>query len=73
MLTPCPALRRQVLTIYKELLHLGKDYPTGYTHFRQNLHKAFIKNISIVDEDEIKANIKRAEFVKRVKLTKDTI
>lgn len=48
-----------------ELLNLGKAYPLGYDYFRPRLHKAFINNASLTDEDEIRKGIERAEFVKK--------
>ncbi|KAG4431333.1 hypothetical protein IFR05_013181 [Cadophora sp. M221] len=65
MSTPNPALRREVITIYKELLNLGRSYPLGFDYFRPRLHKAFISNASLTDEEEIRQGIKRAEFVKK--------
>ncbi|KAF2000390.1 LYR motif-containing protein 5A [Amniculicola lignicola CBS 123094] len=60
-----PALRYQVLRIYKELLFMGRDYPLGYEYYRTRLHKAFFSQRGIDDPEKIKAGIKRAEFVKK--------
>lgn len=61
-----PALRQEVIAIYKELLHLGKDYPAGYTNFfRPRLHKAFMANASLRDEEAIRKGIERARFVQK--------
>ncbi|KUJ10963.1 complex 1 protein [Mollisia scopiformis] len=65
MATTNPALRREVINIYKELLYLGREYPLGYNYFRPRLHKAFISNASLTDDEEIRQAIKRAEFVKK--------
>ncbi|KAH7360284.1 LYR motif-containing protein 5A [Rhexocercosporidium sp. MPI-PUGE-AT-0058] len=65
MSTSNPALRREVITIYKELLNLGREYPLGFDYFRPRLHKAFISNASLTNEEEIRRGIKRAEFVKK--------
>jgi hypothetical protein len=65
MPSPNPELRRQVISIYKELLNLGKDYPQGFSYFRPRLHRAFMTNAHIQDEDEIRKGIRRAEFVKK--------
>jgi Complex 1 protein (LYR family). len=48
-----------------ELLFLGRDYPQGYDWFRQRLHRAFMANAHLTDEEEIKRGIARAEFVKK--------
>lgn len=48
-----------------ELLHLGKEYPLGYTYFQPRLHKAFASKAHLTDETEIRECIKRAEFVKK--------
>ncbi|ROV93130.1 hypothetical protein VSDG_07362 [Cytospora chrysosperma] len=60
-----PELRRQVIAIYKELLYLGRDYPQGYDFFRPRLHKAFMSNAGLRDEQKIKEGIARADFVRK--------
>lgn len=60
-----PALRREVIAIYKELLNLGRDYPQGFSYFRPRLHKAFMANAHLRDEAEIRKGIARAEFVRK--------
>ncbi|KAI1499735.1 complex 1 protein [Biscogniauxia marginata] len=61
-----PELRRQVIAIYKELLHLGKSYPLGgLSYVRPRLHGAFMANAHLRDEAEIRKGIERAEFVKK--------
>ncbi|KAF7909960.1 uncharacterized protein EAF01_003678 [Botrytis porri] len=58
-------LRREVIGIYKELLHLGHSYPLGYTYFRTRLHRAFMGNAYLTTVAEIRAGIERAEFVRK--------
>merc|ERR1712037_372758 len=44
---PCLAMASQrvrVMTLYRTLLHLGKEYPQGYTYFRDRCHGAFLRN-----------------------------
>ncbi|KAI4130391.1 MAG: hypothetical protein LQ347_003399 [Umbilicaria vellea] len=65
MATINPALRQQVLNIYKELLYLGREYPLGYSYFKPRLHKAFASQAELKDVEEIKKGIERAEFVKK--------
>lgn len=48
-----------------ELLYLSRDYPEGYDWARSRLHKAFLSQAHLQDEEAIKAGIKRAEFVKK--------
>jgi len=48
-----------------ELLNLGKEYPLGFDYFRPRLHKAFVSNALVSNEEEIRNGIKRAEFVKK--------
>ncbi|KAF7879202.1 hypothetical protein EAF04_000400 [Stromatinia cepivora] len=62
---PSTALRKEVISIYKELLNLGRAYPLGYTYFRTRLHKAFMANASMDSEVEIRKGIERAEFVRK--------
>ncbi|KAI0552577.1 complex 1 protein [Xylaria curta] len=65
MSAPNPELRRQVIAIYKELLHMGKEYPLGFSYFRPRLHRAFMANAQIRSEEDIRKGIERAEFVKK--------
>lgn len=65
MSTLNPELRRQVIAIYKELLNLGRDYPQGFAYFRPRLHRAFMANAHLRDEDAIRGAIGRADFVKK--------
>ncbi|KAJ6126864.1 hypothetical protein N7523_002476 [Penicillium sp. IBT 18751x] len=58
-------LRRQVITVYKELLWMGRDYPLGYQYFRDRLHRAFAGQAHLRDEEQIRKGIARAEFVKK--------
>ncbi|KAL1964326.1 hypothetical protein VTN77DRAFT_7011 [Rasamsonia byssochlamydoides] len=60
-----PELRRQVINLYKELLFLGREYPLGYTYFRDRLHRAFAGKAHLTDPKQIEEGIKRAEFVKK--------
>lgn len=48
-----------------ELLFMGKEYPLGYDYFRLRLHRAFMANASLRDEDAIRKGIERAEYVKK--------
>ncbi|KAI0884161.1 complex 1 protein [Annulohypoxylon maeteangense] len=60
-----PELRRQVVAIYKELLYLGRDYPQGFSYFRPRLHKAFMANAHLQDEDAIRSAIAKADYVRK--------
>jgi len=65
MTPPNPALRHQVIRIYKDLLFMGREYPQGYDYFRTRLHKAFASQKNLTDEAKIKQGIERAEYVKK--------
>lgn len=65
MKPPNPDLRRQVISIYKELLFLGREYPLGYDYFRPRLHGAFMGRAAERDEDVIRRGIAQAEYVKK--------
>ncbi|KAI2602453.1 hypothetical protein GGR54DRAFT_501999 [Hypoxylon sp. NC1633] len=69
MSAPNPELRRQVIAIYKELLNLGRDYPQGYAYFRPRLHKAFMANAHLRDDEAIRSAVARADFVKKGRST----
>ncbi|KAI0471039.1 complex 1 protein [Xylariaceae sp. FL0804] len=66
MSAPNPELRRQVIAVYKELLTLGRDYPSGgLAYFRPRLHRAFMANAHLRGDDEVRRGLARAEFVRR--------
>ncbi|RDA90950.1 hypothetical protein CP533_3083 [Ophiocordyceps camponoti-saundersi (nom. inval.)] len=60
-----PELRRQVIAIYKELLHVGREYPLGFDYFRPRLHKAFMSRADERNEAKIISYIGQAEYVKK--------
>lgn len=62
---PNTALRGEVISIYKELLNLGKDYPLGYVYFRNRLHAAFSAKAQLREEEDIRRGIERAQFVRK--------
>ncbi|CAG9762500.1 unnamed protein product [Ceutorhynchus assimilis] len=55
--------RSRVVTLYKNLLHLGKEWPKGYDFFRSRLHNAFLKNKDESSPENIEKMIKHGEFV----------
>ncbi|KPP80090.1 LYR motif-containing protein 5-like [Scleropages formosus] len=56
-------MRSAVITLYKNLLHLGRDYPKGRDYFRNRLKAAFMKNKDVTDPEKIRELIARGEFV----------
>ena len=44
---------------------MGKWYPLGYDYFRPRLHKAFMSQAHLKDEQEIRKGIERAAYVKK--------
>jgi c-di-AMP phosphodiesterase-like protein len=44
---------------------MGREYPQGYDYYRTRLHKAFISQKDVTDEEKIRQGIKRAEFVQK--------
>lgn len=44
---------------------MGRHYPLGYEYYRNRLHKAFMSQADLRDEEKIRQGIKRAEFVKK--------
>lgn len=52
-----------------ELLFLGRDYPQGYDYFRPRLHRAFMAQANLTDEEKIKQGIARADFVRKGTMT----
>ncbi|CAJ0963381.1 unnamed protein product [Ranitomeya imitator] len=56
-------LRGEVVTLYKNLLFLGREYPKGEVFFKERLKKAFMKNKDVSDPEKIRELISRGEFV----------
>ncbi len=48
-----------------ELLEMGKSYPLGFDYFRPRLHKAFMSQAHLQDEEQIRQGIERAKYVKK--------
>jgi len=55
--------RSEVIQLYKNLYHLGKEYPKGSDWFHERLKRAFVKNRDVADEAAIKQLISRGEYV----------
>ncbi|XKL66520.1 hypothetical protein PGB90_009940 [Kerria lacca] len=55
--------RSAVINLYKNLLHLGKDYPQGFEYFRSRLKNAFQKNQAVSDKQEIQQLLNKGEYV----------
>ncbi|XP_044739399.1 electron transfer flavoprotein regulatory factor 1 [Chrysoperla carnea] len=55
--------RSQVIQLYKTLLHLGKDYPTGFEPFRAKLHNAFMRNKDETDPKKIEKQIALGQYI----------
>lgn len=47
---------------------MGRDYPQGYSYFRPRLHRAFMANAALRDEEAIRRGIERAKFVQKGEL-----
>ncbi|XP_020820739.1 electron transfer flavoprotein regulatory factor 1 [Phascolarctos cinereus] len=56
-------LRGEVLTLYKNLLYFGREYPKGADYFKRRLKAAFLKNKDVKDPEKIRQLIARGEFV----------
>lgn len=57
------SLRGRVVDLYKNLYHMGKEYPGGSEWFHNRLKLAFSKNKDVKDPTQIKQLIERGEFV----------
>lgn len=58
--SPAPLTVKQV---YKNLLHLGKDFPKGYEYFRDRCKIAFMKNRGVTDPQQVEVLLARAVYV----------
>jgi len=57
--------RGRVIQTYKNLLHLGKNYPKGFDFFRERLKSAFMKNKDVTDPMHIEQLLCKAEYVSK--------
>uniref|UniRef100_A0A1I7XLE0 Complex1_LYR_dom domain-containing protein n=1 Tax=Heterorhabditis bacteriophora TaxID=37862 RepID=A0A1I7XLE0_HETBA len=55
--------RHRVINLYKELYHIGREYPKGALWFHERLKSAFIKNKNEMDPEKVEELIKRGEYV----------
>ncbi|KAJ3275024.1 LYR motif-containing protein 5 [Terramyces sp. JEL0728] len=54
----------KVRDVYKQLLYIGREYPKGYTYFRDGLKRAFLKKKDL-PESEVEKAVEHAKFVYR--------
>ncbi|XGW03202.1 hypothetical protein V3C99_014866 [Haemonchus contortus] len=59
----CISQRAKVISVYKQLYHMGKEYPKGKEWFHNRLKAAFLKNKDEKDPKKIEELVARAEFV----------
>ncbi|XP_037276185.1 electron transfer flavoprotein regulatory factor 1 isoform X1 [Rhipicephalus microplus] len=57
------SVRGQVVQLYKNLLHLGRDYPKGYDYFRSRLKAAFLKNRDVKDPEQLTMLLARGQYI----------
>ncbi|CDW56307.1 LYR motif containing protein 5 [Trichuris trichiura] len=58
-------LRYQVVQLYKQLMYMARDYPSGEDYFKQKLRLAFRNKKGITDETQIREALKHGNFVKK--------
>ena len=56
-------LKIAVKNLYRQLYHLGKEYPAGKEYFHAKLHQAFMKNKDVKDPQQIQQLIDRGNYV----------
>ncbi|XP_032834041.2 electron transfer flavoprotein regulatory factor 1 isoform X2 [Petromyzon marinus] len=59
------SLRHEVIQLYKQLLHLGREYPKGAAYFRDRLKRSFQRNADERDPEKIRALLERGRYVGR--------
>lgn len=60
-----PPIRSRVIRLYRELYHLGRDYPAGAQYFHTRLKQAFHNNRHVDDPELIEQLLAKGEFVKK--------
>ncbi|OSC98301.1 hypothetical protein PYCCODRAFT_1418141 [Trametes coccinea BRFM310] len=56
--------RLRVISLYKELHRLGRDYPDPAYNFHKKLRGLFEKNRNLSDPEEIEKAIKLGEYIR---------
>lgn len=56
-------LRYAVKNLYKNLLFMGREYPLGFTYFRDKCHNVFWKNKDIEDPAEIQKRLQHGDYI----------
>lgn len=57
-----PQLREEVVSLYKNLIYLSRDWPTD---LRPQIRRAFEKNRQVTDEEEIKKLLDKGHYICR--------
>ncbi|KAK9869933.1 hypothetical protein WA026_006031 [Henosepilachna vigintioctopunctata] len=55
--------KARIIELYKKLLHLGRDYPSGYEFFRVRLHNSFMRNSKETDPEKIEKMIDHGHYI----------
>ncbi|KAI0750116.1 hypothetical protein C8Q80DRAFT_1269878 [Daedaleopsis nitida] len=58
------ATRHRVISLYKELHRLGREYPDPAYNFHKKLRGLFEKNRNLTDPEEIEKAIKMGEYIR---------
>ncbi|KAI9020849.1 complex 1 protein [Phycomyces nitens] len=57
-------LRPKVISLYKQLVYLGREYPAGYEDFfRPRLKAAFMKKRDLENEEDIKKALLHGDYI----------
>ncbi|KAI0787409.1 hypothetical protein C8Q74DRAFT_1195814 [Fomes fomentarius] len=56
--------RHRVISLYKEMHRLGRDYPDPAYNFHKKLRGLFEKNRNLTDPEEIEKAIKLGEYIR---------
>ncbi|TPX64067.1 hypothetical protein SpCBS45565_g06142 [Spizellomyces sp. 'palustris'] len=56
-------LKRQVRSLYKQLLFIGREYPAGFEFYRSRLKAAFLKKRDLSDPEDVRKALRQGEFV----------
>jgi hypothetical protein len=58
-------MREAVRTCYKQLVWVGRTYPTGWSSIRDRVKAAFFRNAHVSSEEDVAALVSRAQFVEQ--------
>jgi len=55
--------RSSVISLYKRLVHLGREYPEKPEELLRKIHNAFMRNRDLTDPKEIQQCLEKGDYI----------